>query len=107
MVKGENTAEISDEGYAEMTRKENDVLVAKIKKFCNRGDYKKHNVLLVGQIGSGKSSVINTLLYPIAGEYLERARSGGGITTTKTLELKWYVSEKFLELKLYLSGKLS
>ena len=77
----------SDTRTKEDVEAENKTILEDIIRYCRRNDYKKHNVLLVGRAGSGKSSVINNMLKIIIGEFLPRAQAGSGNVPSNTLRL--------------------
>ncbi|XP_045209314.2 uncharacterized protein LOC123561157 isoform X2 [Mercenaria mercenaria] len=77
----------------EEIRRENEQLLEEIAGLCNRRDKTDvEKILLLGKIGAGKSSIINTIIKALSGKYIPKAKVGKGSTQSKTFTLERYTS---------------
>ncbi|WAR31247.1 hypothetical protein MAR_033789 [Mya arenaria] len=76
---------------AEKSRKNGDIikLLKEIESLCQRSK-QSEVILLVGDVGAGKSSLVNTVIRALTEQHLPRAKTGKGYIPTGT-------SSKFLE----------
>ncbi|XP_053372570.1 uncharacterized protein LOC123544591 isoform X2 [Mercenaria mercenaria] len=77
----------------EEIRRENKQLLKEIAGLCNRRDKTDvEKILLLGKIGAGKSSIVNTIIKALSGKYIPKAKVGKGSTQSKTFTLERYIS---------------
>ena len=80
---------LEDDDDDERIRNENTELLIDIAHLCNRKDRSKvENIFLLGLVGSGKSSLVNTLIKAIAGKYIPKAKVGTSSAQSKTLTVE-------------------
>ncbi|XP_060598444.1 uncharacterized protein LOC132752169 [Ruditapes philippinarum] len=66
---------------------ENENLLTEIEQLCSRTNRSVENILLIGKVGAGKSSLINTIGKAFSGKYISRAEAGKGSSSSKTKTL--------------------
>jgi predicted AAA+ superfamily ATPase len=76
---------------------ENKELLDHIDWLCNSWDREDvERILLFGNIGAGKSSIVNTIIKALSGKYIPKAKVGQGSTQSKTFSLERYYYLLFL-----------
>ncbi|XP_052790292.1 uncharacterized protein LOC128224486 isoform X2 [Mya arenaria] len=74
---------------AEKSRKNGDIikLLKEIESLCQRSK-QSEVILLVGDVGAGKSSLVNTVIRALTEQHLPRAKTGKGGAGSKTVTLQ-------------------
>ncbi|XP_060564760.1 uncharacterized protein LOC132723977 [Ruditapes philippinarum] len=67
---------------------ENRKLLTEIENLCSNTRRKVENVLLIGKVGAGKSSLINSVRKALTGQYIPKAPAGKGSSSSKTKALE-------------------
>jgi predicted GTPase len=75
----------------EAVLEENKELLVHIDRLCNSWDRENvERILLFGNIGAGKSSIVNTIIKALSGKYIPKAKVGQG-STQSSLERYYYL----------------